>query len=145
MMGFIQAAQAAMGIKTKNNNSTGTAGLNSILGMGGSGLGAIAAGIGGNSSKPVATDHTHDSDSKNQATTDFGPRGGDSRFDLDDKNDGFMGKNKDISGMQFGEMNRGGSMVDNSPVQTAGAFGPLGTPDFTPKEDFDQYGKQFIS
>ena len=71
MMGFIQAAQAAMGIKTKNNNSTRTAGLNSILGMGGSGLGAIAAGIGGNSSKPVATDHTHDSDSKNQALFNY--------------------------------------------------------------------------
>ena len=140
-MGLFDAARAALGIKTKKNNSNGTAGLS-----------AIGGAIGGNSNKPVATDHTHDSDSKNQAKTDalasknnFGPRGGDSRFDLGDKNDGFMGKNKDISDMQFGEMNRSGNMIENPPVQTAGAFTPLGTPDSTPREDFDQYGKQFIN
>ena len=140
-MVLFDAARAALGIKSKNNNSTGTAGLSAISGA-----------IGGSSNKPVATDHTHGSDSKNQARTDAlaarnnsGPKGGDSRFDLGDKNDSFMGKNKNISGMQFGEMNRAGNMIENPPVQTAGAFAPLGTPDSTRREDFDQYGKQFIN
>mgnify|MGYP003633358490 FL=1 len=37
------------------------------------------------------------------------------------------------------------TIVENNPVQTAGNFPPLGTPDPTPREEFDQYGKQFIS
>ena len=64
-------------------------------------------------------------------------------------NDNFMGRNKNISGMDFTDVTRGRRtiepMVENNPVQTAGTFPPLGTPDFTPREKFDQYGKQFIS
>jgi len=123
-MGLLDAARAVMGIKTKNNNSTGTAGLDSILGMGGSGIGAIAGAIGGSSNKPVATDHTHDSDSRNQARTDAltarnnsGPRGGDSRFDLGDKNDSFMGakQQSDFANLTNpkAELDRGGRIISS--------------------------------
>ena len=33
----------------------------------------------------------------------------------------------------------GKSMIENPPVETAGAFPPLATPDFTPREESDQY------
>ena len=103
------------------------------------------------SDKPVATDHTHSSDNETSslAGANMGPKGGDSRFDLGDRNDSFMGKNENISGIEFSDVTRGGRaidpMVENNPVQTAGNFSPLGTPDPTPREEFDQYGKQFIS
>ena len=38
----------------------------------------------------------------------------------------------------------GKSMIENPPVETAGAFPPLATPDFTPREDSEDYGQQFI-
>ena len=59
-MGLFDAIGSALGIKTKKNNSTGSGGI----------AGAIGGAIGGSSNKPVATDHTHDSASKNQARTD---------------------------------------------------------------------------
>ena len=31
------------------------------------------------------------------------------------------------------------SIIENPSVETAGAFPPLATPDFTPREEFDQY------
>ena len=115
-------------------------------------FGAIASAIGGKSknspqqdtSKPFHT-HSSDNENSNSAGENMGPKGGDSRFDLGDRNDSFMGKNKNISDMEFGDVSRGGDMIENNPVQTAGAFPPLGTPDSTPREEFDQYGKQFIS
>ena len=67
-MSLFNVVGSALGIKTKKNNSTGNAGLSSIIGTGGA-AGAIGDAIGGGSSKPVATDHTHDSDSKNEART----------------------------------------------------------------------------
>ena len=33
----------------------------------------------------------------------------------------------------------GKSIIENPLVETAGAFPPLATPDFTPREEFDQY------
>jgi len=33
----------------------------------------------------------------------------------------------------------GKSLIKNPSVETAGAFPPLATPDFTPREEFDQY------
>ncbi len=33
----------------------------------------------------------------------------------------------------------GKSIIENPPVEIAGAFPPLSTPDFTPREEFDQY------
>ena len=33
----------------------------------------------------------------------------------------------------------GKSIIENPPVETVGAFPPLSTPDFTPREEFDQY------
>ena len=33
----------------------------------------------------------------------------------------------------------GKSIIENPSVETAGAFPPLATPDFTPREEFDQY------
>ena len=101
--------------------------------------------------KPVATDHTHSSDNETSslAGANMGPVGGDGIMDAEERNDNFMGRNKNISGMEFGDVTRGGRtidpMVENNPVQTAGNFSPLGTPDPTPREEFDQYGKQFIS
>ena len=103
------------------------------------------------SNKPVATDHTHSSDNETSslAGANMGPVGGDGIMDAEERNDNFMGRNKNISGMEFGDVTRGGRtidpMVENNPVQTAGNFSPLGTPDPTPREEFDQYGKQFIS
>ena len=38
----------------------------------------------------------------------------------------------------------GKSMIENPPVETAGAFPPLATPDFTPREDSKDYGQQLI-
>jgi hypothetical protein len=38
----------------------------------------------------------------------------------------------------------GKSMIENPPVETAGAFPPLATPDFTPREDSEDYGQQLI-
>ena len=103
------------------------------------------------SDKPVATDHTHSSDNETSslAGANMGPVGGDGIMDAEERNDNFMGRNKNISGMEFGDVTRGGRtidpMVENNPVQTAAGFPPLGTPDPTPREEFDQYGKQFIS
>ena len=103
------------------------------------------------SDKPVATDHTHSSDNETSslAGANMGPVGGDGIMDAEERNDNFMGRNKNISGMEFGDVTRGGRtidpMIENNPVQTAGNFSPLGTPDPTPREEFDQYGKQFIS
>ena len=63
---FGSAVVAALGKKIANNkNSDNDAGLGSIIGTGNT-LSAIGNAIGGGSSKPVATDHTHSSDSKNQ-------------------------------------------------------------------------------
>jgi len=36
----------------------------------------------------------------------------------------------------------GKSMIENPSVETAGAFPTLGTPDFTPREDSEDYGTQ---
>ncbi len=38
----------------------------------------------------------------------------------------------------------GKSIIENPPVEIAGAFPPLSTPDFTPREDSEDYGQQFI-
>ena len=126
-MGLFDAIGSALGIKTKKNNSTGG--------------GGIAGAIGGSSNKPVATDHTHDSASKNQARTDALAARNNSGSTNVGSLSGFMGKNKDISGMQFGEMNRAGNMIENPPIQTAGASpsslksSPSGVP-----VDIDQQG-----
>ena len=102
------------------------------------------------SNKPVATDHTHSSDNETSslAGANMGPVGGDGIMDAEERNDNFMGRNKNISGMEFGDVTRGGRtidpMVENNPVQTAGNFSPLGTPDFVPREDSEEYGQQFI-
>jgi hypothetical protein len=119
-------------------------------------FGAIGAAIGGKSKNSSQQDvskpfHVHSSDDKDSslAGAGMGPKGGDSRFDLGDRNDSFMGKNENISGIEFSDVTRGGRaidpMVENNPVQTAGNFSPLGTPDFVPREDSEEYGKQFIS
>ena len=119
-------------------------------------FGAIGAAIGGKSKNSPQQDvsqpfHVHSSDDKDSslAGANMGPVGGDGIMDAEERNDNFMGRNKNISGMEFGDMTRGGRtidpMVENNPVQTAGNFSPLGTPDFVPREEFDQYGKQFIS
>ena len=76
---------------------------------------------------PIATDHKHSSEPEEKnGLNSFEP-------------------NKSISDINFNDVDRSGKVVENSPVQTAGTFPPLSTPDFTPREEFDQYGKQFIS
>ena len=138
-MGFLGAIGAAIGGKA-SKMKTAANGLSGIFG------GSQIA-----SNKPVATDHTHSSDNETSslAGANMGPVGGDGIMDAEERNDNFMGRNKNISGMEFGDVTRGGRtidpMVENNPVQTAGGFPPLGTPDPTPREEFDQYGKQFIS
>jgi hypothetical protein len=138
-MGFFGAIGAAIGAKS-SKMKTAANGLSGIFG------GSQIA-----SNKPVATDHTHSSDNETSslAGANMGPVGGDGIMDAEERNDNFMGRNKNISGMEFGDVTRGGRtidpMVENNPVQTAGNFSPLGTPDFVPREDSEEYGKQFIS
>ena len=119
-------------------------------------FGAIGAAIGGKSKNSPQQDvskpfHVHSSDDKDSslAGANMGPVGGDGVMDAEERNDNFMGRNNNISGIEFSDVTRGGRtidpMVENNPVQTAGNFSPLGTPDPTPREEFDQYGKQFIS
>ena len=95
---------------------------------------------------PVATDHKHSSEPEEKnGLNSFEPIGGDGIMDAEERADNFMGRNKSISDINFNDVDRSGKVVENSPVQTAGTFPPLSTPDFTPREEFDQYGKQFIS
>tara|TARA_R110001606_G_C14885696_1_gene591942 strand:+ start:60 stop:497 length:438 start_codon:yes stop_codon:yes gene_type:complete len=108
--------------------------------------------------------HTHSADSsKSQARTAAeqartaaeqagditAPTGGGFGGILSRPDPSFMGKNQTISDMEFSDMTRGGKakdpMIENNPVQTAGNFSPLGTPDFVPREDSEEYGQQFIS
>ena len=131
-------------------------------------IAAIAAGIGGKSAldlikkagaeaSQIKQDtsqpgHTHSADSsKSQARTAAeqagditAPTGG----IIPRPDPSFMGKNQTISDMEFSDMTRGGRakdpMIENNPVQTAGNFSPLGTPDFVPREDSEEYGQQFI-
>ncbi len=104
------------------------------IGMGGA-AGAIGGAIG--------------SDSKNQARTDVLTAKNNSGSTNVGSLSSFMGGRQQESFEALtnpkAELDRGGKIVENSPVQTAGAFPPLSTPDFTPREEFDQYGKQFIS
>jgi hypothetical protein len=134
-MAFFGAIGAAIGAKSSKMKTAASS------------IGGILGGGQATSDKPIATDHTHSSDNETSslAGANMGPVGGDGIMDAEERNDNFMGRNKNISGMEFGDVSRGGDMIENNPVQTAGAFPPLGTPDSTPREEFDQYGKQFIS
>ena len=62
------------------------------------------------------------------------------------KNNFIPPKDQESMSVKFdNKLDRSGkSMIENPPVETAGAFPPLATPDFTPREDSEDYGKQFI-
>ena len=140
-MSLFNAIGAALGIKTKKNNLTGNAGLSSIIGMGGA-AGAIGGAIGGGSSKPVATDHTHDSDSKNEARTNALAAKNNSGSTNVGSLSSFMGKN---------QMDNFQSLTDPLAVDRAGRakssqeLDPVGikpamNPPFATPIDIDQQG-----
>ena len=62
------------------------------------------------------------------------------------KNNFIPPKDQESMSVKFdNKLDRSGkSMIENPPVETAGAFPPLATPDFTPREDSEEYGQQFI-
>jgi hypothetical protein len=96
------------------------------------------------SDKPVATDHTHSSNDKNSnsAGANMGPRGGDSRFDLGDRNDSFMGKGQvdSFSALTTPDsIDRGGRAVDPSALDPVGIEPAMNPPMATPI-DIDKQG-----
>jgi hypothetical protein len=62
------------------------------------------------------------------------------------KNNFIPPKDQESMSVKFdNKLDRSGkSMIENPPVETAGAFPPLATPDFTPREDSEDYGQQLI-
>ncbi len=57
------------------------------------------------------------------------------------KNNFIPPKDQESMSVKFdNKLDRSGkSIIENPSVKTAGAFPPLATPDFTPREEFDQY------
>ena len=58
------------------------------------------------------------------------------------KNNFIPPKDQESMSIKFdNKLDRSGnrSIIENPSVETAGAFPPLATPDFTPREEFDQY------
>ena len=57
------------------------------------------------------------------------------------KNNFIPPKDQESMSVKFdNKLDRSGkSMIENPSVETAGAFPPLATPDFTPREESDQY------
>jgi len=93
-MGLFRAIKSALGGKSRNSSQKDT-------------------------SKPF---HTHSSDDKNSNSggTNMGPKGGDSRFDLGDRNDSFMGKNQveQFSGLtDTSSVSRGGQTIQNGQLR----------------------------
>ena len=97
------------------------------------------------SDKPVATDHTHSSkknDTTVSAGADMGPKGGDSRFDLGDRNDSFMGKGQveNFSNLtDTSAVDRGGRAVDSSALDPVG-IKPAMNPSLATPVDIDEQG-----
>ena len=96
------------------------------------------------SNKPVATDHTHSSNDKNSnsAGANMGPRGGDSRFDLGDRNDSFMGKGQVENFFNLTDtsaVDRGGRAVDSSALDPVG-IKPAMNPSLATPVDIDEQG-----
>ena len=62
------------------------------------------------------------------------------------KNNFIPPKDQESMSVKFdNKLDRSGkSMIENPPVETAGAFPPLATPDFTPRKDSEDYGQQLI-
>ena len=62
------------------------------------------------------------------------------------KNNFIPPKDQESMSVKFdNKLDRSGkSIIENPSVETAGAFPPLATPDFTPREDSEDYGQQFI-
>ena len=60
------------------------------------------------------------------------------------KNNFIPPKDQEYMSVKFdNKLDRSGkSMIENPSVETAGAFPTLGTPDFTPREDSEDYGTQ---
>jgi len=57
------------------------------------------------------------------------------------KNNFIPPKDQESMSVKFdNKLDRSGkSIIENPSVKTAGGFPPLATPDFTPREEFDQY------
>ena len=93
---------------------------------------------------PTATDHKHSSEDKTTTSVDasMGPKGGDSRFDLGDKNDSFMGKNQveAFAGLtNTSAVERGGRAIDSSALDPVGIEPAMNPPLATPI-DIDKQG-----
>ena len=117
-MGFNALTSALFG--TKKGKGGGLPGMNTAMDI----LRGITGKKGKNSSggkPPVDNSHSHGSSGNTSAMAAGASITPVSNTPADLPEPGFMGKNKDISAMQFGEMTRGGDMVENPPVQTAGA------------------------
>jgi hypothetical protein len=72
----------------------------------------------------------------------MGPKGGDSRFDLGDKNDSFMGKNQveAFAGLtNTSAVDRGGRAIDSSALDPVGIEPAMNPPLATPI-DIDKQG-----
>ena len=110
---------------------------------------AIARAIGGKSKNSPQQDtskpfHTHSSGNKNSNSGggNMGPKGGDSRFDLGDKNDSFMGKDQvdSFSALTTPDsIDRGGRAVDPSALDPVGIEPAMNPPLATPI-DIDKQG-----
>ena len=112
-------------------------------------FGAIGAAIGGKSKNSSQQDvskpfHVHSSDDKDSslAGAGMGPKGGDSRFDLGDRNDSFMGKGQveNFSNLtDTSAVDRGGRAVDSSALDPVG-IKPAMNPSLATPVDIDEQG-----
>ena len=93
-------------------------------------------------SKPFHTHSSKKNDTAVSAGTDMGPKGGDSRFDLGDRNDSFMGKGQveNFSNLtDTSAVDRGGRAVDSSALDPVG-IKPAMNPSLATPVDIDEQG-----
>ena len=93
-------------------------------------------------SKPFHTHSSKKNDTAVSAGADMGPKGGDSRFDLGDRNDSFMGKGQveNFSNLtDTSAVDRGGRAVDPSALDPVGIEPAMNPPMATPI-DIDKQG-----
>ena len=129
-MAFINVASAALGLSSGKKNTAFAGSIKDLFGGG---------------SMPVDNSHTHSSkknDTAVSAGADMGPKGGDSRFDLGDRNDSFMGKGQveNFSNLtDTSAVDRGGRAVDSSALDPVG-IKPAMNPSLATPVDIDEQG-----
>ena len=93
-------------------------------------------------SKPFHTHSSKKNDTAVSAGANMGPKGGDSRFDLGDRNDSFMGKGQveNFSNLtDTSAVDRGGRAVDSSALDPVG-IKPAMNPSLATPIDIDEQG-----